>query len=806
MSFDYKKVLPHLAAIVVFVLISSAYFLPQFSGKTLTQSDIISHKATSQEIREHREATGEEVLWTNSLFSGMPSYMISVRHKSNLLNYVKRAMSLWIKGPAGMFIFGMIGFYLLMMTLGVNPYLSIVASILYAFGTNQIVLLEAGHNTKILTLFSLAPIIGGVLLTYRGEFLKGGLIFAFAMGINILCNHPQMTYYMGMALLPLIIMLLVQSIRKGEVPLFAKASGVLLIGLMLGMGANASRLMTNLDYAKDTMRGKPILETESSGPKTSSETNGLEWNYAMSWSNGTSDLMASWIPNVVGGRTVDFVDKDSPYAKAIGQRRDVQTYVYFGSLNSTAGPVYFGAVVFTLFFLALFMTTGIARWWSLAGVILTFMISLGSNLEWFNRLLFDYLPYFNKFRAHSSVTGVTGVIVAFGAFYGLSKIMAEEDKSRMIKPFLMGTGILAGFTLLVALLGPSLVDLSSPRDGQFAQNPKVLDALLDTRAGIMRSSALRSLAFVLATAGVLYLFLKNKMSSGLVIGAIALLGIIDIIPVDQHYVSNENFVPKRRYQANFNPTPADTQILKDTDPHYRVMDTQRFNQAGPSYFHKHIGGYHPAKLQRYEDLKNKYLISSTGEVINNMNVINMLNTKYVIVYDAQGQPSVQRNTAALGNAWFVNSIRSVDNANQELDVLGNMDTRLEAAVHKEFSDYMSGFTGGKKAGQIQLTTYAPDELTYAADVPSEQFAVFSEIYYKDGWNAYIDGQKVDHIRVNYTLRGMRIPAGKHEIRFAFEPSTYATGSMISLICSLLLLLGGLGFFFKDYLPGWREVG
>lgn len=806
MKFDFKKILPHAIAMVVFVLLSAAYFAPQLSGKILPQGDIVSYKSTSKEVQDYRKETGDQALWTTRLFGGMPTYQIAMRTDSNLLTYVRRIASLGFKGPIGMFIFGMIGCYILFLTLRVNPYLSIVGAALYVFGTNFLVMLEAGHNTKIWTLFTCAPIIAGVIQAYRGELFRGGVLFALAMGINLLCNHPQMTYYLGMALIPLVIAYFVKAIKQGELATFAKASGVLLVGALLALGASATRIMTTLEYAEDSMRGKSILAAKTTAPKSSSETEGLEWNYAMNWSNGAEDLLVSWIPKAVGGGSVDFVSKDSPFGKAVRARQPVQTYTYFGGLPSTAGPVYFGAVIFFLWFLSLFVGKGVIRWWSLAAVILTFMISMGSYLEWFNRLLFDYAPMFNKFRSHSSITGITNIIVVLGGIYGLSQIIKAENKEKLVKPFLIGTGVLAVITLLVAMIGPSMMDLSTHRDGQFAQQPQLLEALLDTRASLMKMSALRSLAFILATAAVIYFFLREKLGQGILIGAVAVLGILDLVPIDREYVSAENFVKERKYKAAFAPTAADSKILKDTDPHYRVYDTQRFFDAAPSYHHKQIGGYHPAKLQRYEDLKNRYIVDPAGRATNDMNVINMLNTKYLIIYN-EDQPTAQRNPAALGNAWFVSKVRPVATANEEIDALGqNFDPALEAVVHNEYADYVAGLAAGNKNGKITLSKYSPDKITYTSQADTEQLAVFSEIWYgpDKGWKASIDGQPVDHIRANYVLRALRVPAGQHEIVFEFAPSSYTTGNLISLLCSALILLGSLLWVFRSRVPFLKD--
>jgi hypothetical protein len=801
MTVDFKRLIPHAIAVAVFAIISMAYFIPQLSGKKLNQSDIVSFKAVSKEIVDHRETYGEEPLWTNSLFGGMPAYQVSMRDNSNLLKHVRTVLYLGFKHPIGTFIFGMLGMYILLLTLRVNPYLAIAGSVLYTMGTMHLVLLEAGHNSKVTTLFSCAPIIAAVLLTYRGSLLKGGLLFAAAMGINLYCNHPQMTYYLGLALVPLVIAFLARAIKGGDIATFVKASGILLVGLLLAVGSNYARISTTLEYAEDTMRGKPVLEPKGS-TASSSEVEGLAYDYAMQWSNGGSDLLATWMPEVVGGATAGFVDKDSPYGKIMRARSDVQTYTYFGGLSSTAGPAYFGAITCFLFVLFLFTGTGIVRWWSLGAVAFLFLISMGSNAGWLNKILFEALPFFNKFRAHSSIMPVAGILVSMAGILGLSQLIdRSEDRASAMRPAMIGTGVFAGLTLLVAMLGPSLIDLTSAYDSQFAQNPQVLDALLDTRADMVRDSALRSLLFIVLAAGFIFAFLKEKIGRSILIAAIAILGLADLIPVDKTYLNEDNWVTQRSSKQQFAPRPVDAQILQDTDPHYRVLDTRQFNGPMPSYHHKHVGGYHAAKLQRYEDLKNRYLISSTGQTIMDMSVINMLNTKYIIAYDGQGQPSAQRNTAAAGNAWFVDEVKVAISANEELASLDGFDPNLVAIVHQEFKPYVSNLNPSKQ-GSIQLTSYKANELTYTSSSTAEGLAVFSEIWYgpDKGWQAYIDGQAVDHIRANYVLRALRVPAGQHEIRFEFKPSSYSTGRIVGLLSSMIIILGGLLITLKGYLP------
>jgi hypothetical protein len=472
--------------------------------------------------------------------------------------------------------------------------------------------------------------------------------------------------------------------------------------------------------------------------------------------------------------------------------------MYWGGLPSTAGPIYFGAVIFLLFFIGLFVVNDKIKWWILGGTILTFLISLGHNLEWFYRLLFDYFPAFNKFRTPNSVLSVTTIIIPLLAMVTLSKIL-NQSNINFKKVLFSGLGI-AGFCILLGLIGPYIFDFTANSDARYAEFGYDVSIFEKDRASMLTSSSIRSGIFMLLTCGALFLFSKSKISKLITIVIIGLLGVADQFMVNTNYMSPDDYLSKRSFTSSYSPRAVDTQILSDTDPHYRVLDT--FNNTFSSYYHKSIGGYHAAKLQRYNDLIERHIASM------NQNVLNMLNTKYVIFRSSQDSPEqVQRNTAALGNAWYVNNIQIVNNADEEINALSSFDPLGTAIVHKEFSDYVSGIPSNQKNGSIRLTSYAPEELVYQSTGTIDQLAVFSEIWFgpDKGWNAYIDRNKVDHIRANYALRALKVPAGNHEIKFVFEPSSHATGSTISLISSLLIILLIFFFFWRVYSKGWEEV-
>ncbi len=794
MKFDIKALTPYLLPILFIIVVNVFYFSPQFEGKIVRQGDIIQHVGMSKEAVDYREKTGEEALWTNSMFGGMPTYQISAKPKNNLLIYVEKASTLFFPRPAGYFIAGMIGFYILLLLLGVNPWLSMIGAFLFGFTTNNFTLFEAGHNSKLMAIMTSAPVIAGALLIFKERYLLGAAVFGVALGVNIGANHPQMTYYLALCMVILVIIQLVNSIKSGKLPLFAK-SMVIMVGIaILSLGASASKLWTTYEYTKATMRGGQVLNASTEAPQSKG---GLEWDYAMQWSNGTGDVLATFIPKVVGGGSGEWLDGKSVLGKAVGQRQPFQFGTYFGSLPFTSGPAYFGIVAFFLFVFGLFSVKGEIKWWLLGAVIFTILLSMGKHFELLNKFMFDYFPLYNKFRAPSSILSITAIFIPLLGILALSELSKSKDKAQFLKPLYITAGILAGICITIWMVGTSFFDLSTPADEQYAQ---IKGAVLDQRADMMSSSATRSLIFLLMAAGVIYGFIKEKLNSTILVVAISLLGLIDLVQVGKGYLDKRDFVSKSTYKTEFEPRQVDIQILQDKDPNFRVLDASinTFNSASTSYFHKTIGGYSAVKMQRYQNIIDKHISN------NNMGVFNMLNTKYFIIKGEGDNPTVQRNPAALGNAWFVNQIKIVPDANAEIDSLTNFDPSGEAIIHHEFKDYVAGIQS-QKNGAITLTSYSPNKVEYQSDTQGDQFAVFSEIWYgpDKGWQAYVDDKPVEHIRANYVLRGMIIPSGKHKITFEFKPKSYYLGETISLICSGLLLLMLAFVIFKGAL-GTKE--
>jgi hypothetical protein len=813
MSSLIKNTFPHIIAIFSFLLLSVLFFRPQLSGKLIEQGDIIQYLGMAKEANDYYQKTGEVALWTNSMFGGMPTYQINTVSAGNNLKVLEQAGRLFIAEPIGQFLLAMLSFYVLMIVLGVSPIIAATGAVAFGLTTNNLILYEAGHLTKIKSISFFPLIAAGAVLTFRGKYLPGGLLFATGLGLNIFSNHLQMTYYLALTFLFLGIAQFIYDLKAGQLASFLKASLVLVAGAALALGTTASNLMTTYEYSRDTMRGKPILAADKETVTSSSQTEGLAWDYAMQWSNGAIDVLAGFIPGVAGGGSGEKVGKSSAFFQAVsGMYRnagqappsELSAPLYHGDLPFTSGPIYFGAVVCFLFLLGLFTVKGPVKWWLGLGVLLTILLSMGNNLEGFNRFFFESVPFYNKFRTPNSVLSITSFLMPMLAFLALAGVLTDKAAFTANKHyFFIATGISAGLALFFALMGPSFVDFSAAGDDRYVQSGITADTLITDRKALMRSDAFRALLLVVLSAGLIWLWWKDLISKTLVVGGIALLVLFDAWSVGRRYLDENNFTDKTRYEARFKPQPADELIMKDKDPHFRVYDrldpqSNPFASARASYFHKSVGGYHAAKLQRYQDVIDRHL--SNG----NMSVFNMLNTKYFIIGSTEGQPTVEPNVGACGNAWFVSNINLVESANAEIDALKTFVPEEDAFVHNEFKAYVKDLTPVKD-GEITLTEYSPNQLTYTSESGSEQFAVFSEMWYgpDKGWQAYLDGKPVEHIRTNYLLRGMRVPAGKHEIKFVFEPKTFYTGKLISNISSLILLLGLIGYI--GY-TGYQKIG
>ncbi|MBC6996676.1 YfhO family protein [Neolewinella lacunae] len=810
---NFKPLLPHLIAVAAFFLVVVVMFSPQFQGKTLQMGDIRNYTGAAKESLDYAAATGERANWTGSSFGGMPTFQISSVQDGNQLVYVEKPLQGFLPRPAGYFFAGMLACYLLLILLGVSPWLSIAGAVGAAISTNNLVLFEAGHMTKLLVVLYLPLVAAGILVAFRRQYLLGGLLFALGMGLVIKANHHQMIYYFGLTLPFFGAARLWEDYRAGNLLHFGKATGVLVLGLLLAVGAGASNLMTTLEYAPSTMRGGQVLETplDASGGEAAPQT-GLEWEYAMQWSNGFKDILASYAPLAAGGGSGEEIANDTALGQAMRRAgfnipKTFAAPLYHGALPFTEGPIYLGAVIWALFIFGLFAARRSMAIWLGLGTLLIFLLSAGKNLEGLNRFLYDTLPQLNKFRAPSSALSVCTFLMLLLGVLGIHNwLKTRADEPAKARQQLLYAGIAAAVGgALVAVVLPGFLSFSAATDagtlqrftgGQIDVSP-LLNALEDTRAALYRADAWRSFLFVGLTFGALFALFRGWLSPLTASLAVAVLLVADFGGVNGRYVAKDDWTKQTRASQPFSPSPADQQILQDPDPHYRVMNltVSTFQDPSTSYFHKSIGGYSAVKMRRYQDLIDGYLAER------DLDVLNMLNTRYFIVPGQDGTPQAQQNPAAFGPAWLVSNIQMVNSNDAEFAALGTVeDLKNTAIVHQDFSAAVAGLQPSGQ-GTISLTKYSPQELDYRFQSDQEQLVVFSEIWYGPdlGWEATIDGQPADLIRTNYLLRGLRVPAGQHEIKMVFRPASYFTGTTISLLSSLLIILGIAAYAAYAYL-------
>ncbi len=807
-----RDVLPHLVAVVIFLLLTAIYFAPVlFEGKGLAQHDIQQFQGSAQEIRAYREQTGNEALWTNSMFGGMPSYLINTHFPGDLSGVIHTILTFDMPALAGNIFITLLCAYILLVALGMSSWLSIIGAIAIAFSSYNIIILEAGHNTKSLTIAYIPMVLAGLLVALRRNLWLGAALFALGLTLNLHFNHLQMTYYMLLLVLVFGVVEIIFAIKNGTITNLLKRGSVLLVAAILAVGVNFGRLYTTAEYSQYSIRGKSELTVKNSGDKTGS---GLDRAYAFNWSYGIGETITLLIPDFYGGSSSASLDKDSDTYKAFtsmgvpqGQADQIVSQglpMYWGAQPMTSGPVYVGAIICFLFVLGMFIVN--RRWtsWLVAATLLSFILAWGKNFEAFNYFMFDYFPGYNKFRAVSSALVIAQVTMPLLAMLALWKMLqAKEFTKETEKKLLLAGGITAGICLLVWVFA-GMASFTSASDQQLVQAQFPIDAIRADRESMMRSDALRSLVFILLAAGILYFYLKKKASATVVLAAIGVLILVDLWTVDKRYLNNSNF-QREIVATHFQPTQADQAILQDKDLSYRVLYLPNpFQDARSSYFHKSVGGYHGAKLRRYQDVVDSVMSNelqtliatfqsnptseSVALALQNVPVLNMLNTRYII-YNDGASPLV--NPAALGNAWFVTSVRTVNSPDEELNVLRNIDPAMTAVVDvSKFEMPVKEFNPAEAT--IQLTAYNPNEVTYETNTTSNQLAIFSEIYYEAGWQAYIDGKAVDYIRANYLLRALPVPAGKHTIKFVFAPQSYTLGNTVSLISSILLLLVVVG--------------
>ena len=793
-----KNIYPHLLAILLFLTLTFAYFSPMLQGKGLEQHDIVQYKGMSKEIVDFRKTTGEEPLWTNSMFGGMPAYLISIVYKGNLFRYVDKIFTLNIPSPARYLFLYMLGFYFLLVgAYKTKPWLGIVGAIAYGFSTYFLIILAAGHNSKAHTLGYVPLLIAGILVAFKKRPYWGALLTSVFLALQLYANHPQITYYTLLLVLVYGIVMLIFYFRERLLPRFIKISLILIVAVVLAVATNIASLWLVNEYGKVSIRGKSELTFDKKNM-----TSGLDKDYILNdYSYGIAETMNLLIPDFVGGASSGFSTKSKTYdllrkSNVPDARRIATRYplAYWGPQRFTSGPMYFGAVVIFLFVLGLFLVKGPEKWWLVSATILAILLAWGKHLQFFSDFFIYHVPGYNKFRAVSMTLVIAEFSVPLLGILAVKEVMdGKVSKEDLLKAVKNTFYILGGITLFFALFPGLFFNFSAPVDGQLQSAgwpAQFIDAIRQDRKHLLQADAWRSFAFVTLTALVLGALAHKKIKSGLFYFLLGGLILADLWAVDKRYLNNDNFVPKKEVESPFRPTQADLEILKDKSPDYRVMNltVSTFNDAGTSYFHKSVGGYHGAKMRRYQDLIT-YQISK-----NNMQVLNMLNTKYFIV-DQNGQPAAQLNPGALGNAWFVENYQLVPNADSEMLSLSDFDPLKKAIVNKKFESFVRSYQPiADSTARIRMISYAPNHLVYEYQATHPRLTVFSEIYYNKGWQAYIDGKPAPHFRADYVLRAMVLPPGQHKVEFYFKPKGYYVGNKIDLAASsilILLFVGGL---------------
>lgn len=775
-----KKLSPHLIVIILFVGISFTYFSPVLEGKMLDMPDITHHKGMSKEVVDFREATGDEALWTNSMFSGMPAYQISARSNGNLIQYVAKALSFGIPRPANLLFLYLLGFYLLLLSLKLDYRLSAVGAIAFAFSSYFFIIIMAGHMTKALAIAYLPMVVTAVLYTYRGRMLLGGVLTALTVALELYANHLQITYYLVLVLILIGVVQFFKDLKANNLTSFAKRSGVLVLAALLASGTAITRLSTTMEYGTESTRGKSELTNN-----LDNKTSGLDKDYATSWSYGVAETFTLLIPNFYGGASQGELTTDSETYQAIKRAPNAKQLIkqlplYWGTQPFTSGPTYAGAIVMFLFIFGLLFVKSEMRVWILLATIMSIMLAWGKNFMPLTDLFLDYFPGYNKFRAVSMILVIAEFTLPLLGFVALNKFLTTEaPENEKKKPLQLAFYIVGSLTLVFALMPNLFFDFVGGQDDSLAKSGWPVDALQSDRAGLLSADAWRSFIFIALTFGAMWMFLKNKLSSKYVILIVGVLVLADMWTVNKRYLNDDNFARKSKVETPYQATAADQQILRDKDPNFRVFNqsVSTFNDASTSYFHKSIGGYHGAKLKRYQELIENHIAKG------NMAVLNMLNTKYFITPKGQAQ----QNPGTMGNAWFINEINLVANADAEIASLNGFNPANTAIVDVRFSEQM--IDGLDNVGtSITLTEYKPNYLKYNSTSSKNGIAIFSEIYYDKGWNAYVDGELKPHFRANYVLRAMQIPAGNHVVEFKFEPAVYHVSERIALASSIILLL------------------
>ena len=820
-----KKLLPDLIAILVFVLLSFAYFFPaDIENRILFQHDTAAGAGAGQEVKEYYEQTGERSRWTNSLFGGMPMYQIAPSYDSTKsLQWVQKAYQLFLPDYVCLTFMLMLGFYILLRVFGIPVWLAGLGGIMWAFSSYFFILISAGHIWKFITLAYVPPTIAGIVLAYRGKLLWGGILTALFVALQITSNHVQMSYYFFFVILFFVGAYFEKAWRTKTLPQFFKASAVLIVTALVGIATNVSNLYHTYAYSKETMRGKSeLVQTGDAAKQTSS---GLDRDYITQWSYGIDETLTLLVPNFKGGASAALSQSETAMSKANPMYSSLYGSLtqYFGTQPMTSGPVYVGACVLFLFVLGCFIVKGPLKWALIGATFFSIVLSWGKNFMPLTDFFIDYVPLYNKFRAVSSILVIAEFTIPLLAIFALKRLLEEpEILKQEKKPLGISLLLTAGIALLLAVapgsIGSGYVPAQEAQMLQNAVNQQMIPAnelsgilanLGEMRAELVSSDALRSFIIIGIGCSLLWLYASGKLRSSLTIAGITILCLADMWGVNKRYLNDAQFVPHSIRTETFTKTNTDELILQDTSLDYRVLNfaTSTFDDNNTSYWHKSVGGYHPAKLRRYQEMIEhhispemqaayKAIATAGGEMdsvdANKFRVLNMLNTKYFIFPAGQQRQTVPiLNPHAYGNAWFVNKVQYVNNANEEIDALDSIIPTETAVVDARFKDVLKGTTESYKdsLSSIRLTSYAPNRLTYETNNAQDGIAVFSEIYYPDGWHVTIDGQPAELARADYILRTMYVPAGQHTIEMRFDPTSLHVTEGIAYGALALLVIG-----------------
>ena len=820
-----KKLLPDLIAILAFVLLSFAYFFPaDIENRILFQHDTAAGAGAGQEVKEYYEQTGERSRWTNSLFGGMPMYQIAPSYDSTKsLQWVQKAYQLFLPDYVCLTFMLMLGFYILLRVFGIPVWLAGLGGIMWAFSSYFFILISAGHIWKFITLAYVPPTIAGIVLAYRGKLLWGGILTALFVALQITSNHVQMSYYFFFVILFFVGAYFEKAWRTKTLPQFFKASAVLIVAALVGIAANVSNLYHTYAYSKETMRGKSeLVQTGDAAKQTSS---GLDRDYITQWSYGIDETLTLLVPNFKGGASAALSQSETAMSKANPMYSSLYGSLtqYFGTQPMTSGPVYVGAFVLFLFVLGCFIVKGPLKWALIGATFFSIVLSWGKNFMPLTDFFIDYVPLYNKFRAVSSILVIAEFTIPLLAIFALKRLLEEpEILKQEKKPLGISLLLTAGIALLLAVapgsIGSGYVPAQEAQMLQNAVNQQMIPAnelsgilanLGEMRAELVSSDALRSFIIIGIGCSLLWLYASGKLRSSLTIAGITILCLADMWGVNKRYLNDAQFVPHSIRTETFTKTNTDELILQDTSLDYRVLNfaTSTFDDNNTSYWHKSVGGYHPAKLRRYQEMIEhhispemqaayKAIATAGGEMdsvdANKFRILNMLNTKYFIFPAGQQRQTVPiLNPHAYGNAWFVNKVQYVNNANEEIDALDSIIPTETAVVDARFKDVLKGATESYKdsLSSIRLTSYAPNRLTYETNNAQDGIAVFSEIYYPDGWHVTIDGQPAELARADYILRTMYVPAGQHTIEMRFDPTSLHVTEGIAYGALALLVIG-----------------